>query len=202
MRLIKIAAMVTVFVFLLNSAVFAQGPEEYLKIIIEKILTVLKDNSLKSTEKTQERRKHIRTIIESRFDFEEMSKRALAVHWQKRTDAEKKEFIALFEDLLEHVYITRIESYSGEDVLFVEQSVDGDYSTVKTVVVRKNQRIPMDYKFMKINNEWKVYDVVIEGISLVSNYRTQFAKTISSGSYEALVKMLKEKKAGNEAKTQ
>ncbi|QWR79001.1 ABC transporter substrate-binding protein [Candidatus Magnetomonas plexicatena] len=196
----KIAFALIVFVFILESGAFAETPDELLKIVIDKIYTVLKDNTLKSKDKTPERRKHIRAIIESRFDFEEMSKRALAVNWQKRTDAEKKEFTALFESLLENVYITKIESYSGEEVLFLEQNVDGDYSTVKTMLIRKTQKIPIDYKLMKINNEWKVYDIVIEGISLVSNYRTQFTKMLGSGTYEGLVKTLKEKIAANEHK--
>ncbi|MBF0465449.1 MAG: ABC transporter substrate-binding protein [Nitrospirae bacterium] len=198
----KVVFALIVVVFLLESAAVAESPDELLKVVIDKIYTVLKDKALKSTEKTQERRKHIRSIIESRFDFEEMSKRSLAVYWQKRTDAEKKEFTSLFENLLENVYITKIESYSGEEVLFVEQSIDGDYSTVKTVIMRKAQKIPMDYKLMKINNEWKVYDVVIEGISLVNNYRTQFTRILGSGSYEGLVKTLKEKIASNESRTQ
>lgn len=202
MKYIKVVFALIVVVFLLESAAVAESPDELLKVVIDKIYTVLKDKALKSTEKTQERRKHIRSIIESRFDFEEMSKRSLAVYWQKRTDAEKKEFTSLFENLLENVYITKIESYSGEEVLFVEQSIDGDYSTVKTVIMRKAQKIPMDYKLMKINNEWKVYDVVIEGISLVNNYRTQFTRILGSGSYEGLVKTLKEKIASNESRTQ
>ncbi|MBF0518829.1 MAG: ABC transporter substrate-binding protein [Nitrospirae bacterium] len=202
MKYIKVVFALIVVVFILESVAVAESPDELLKVVIDKIYTVLKDKTLKSTDKTQERRKHIRSIIESRFDFEEMSKRALAIYWQKRTDAEKKEFTSLFENLLENVYITKIESYSGEEVLFVEQSIDGDYSTVKTVIMRKAQKIPMDYKLMKINSEWKVYDVVIEGISLVNNYRTQFTRILGSGSYEGLVKTLKEKITSNESKTQ
>ena len=130
---------------------------------------------------------------QQRFGFEEMSQRALGQHWQKRTPAEKKEFANLFGELLERSYITKIESYTGEQkVLYTKETIDKDYASVRTeIVVKRDANVEVVYQLLRRDGTWQVYDVVIEGVSLVNNYRTQFNNIISRESYEALVKKLK-----------
>lgn len=134
--------------------------------------------------------------MEEGFDFTEMSQRTLAMHWQKRTETEKKEFTDLFKNLLEGAYINKIEKYSDEQVNVIEEKTDGGFSTVKTEVITQKAKIPIDYRLKSVSNDngWKVYDVVIEGVSLVNNYRSQFQSIINTKGYDALTKMLKEKK--------
>ena len=169
-------------------------PTEQLKTSIEAVLKLLKDEDLKRPEKFKERRALLRKTIVERFDFNEMSKRALAVQWAKRTPQEKKEFVDMFTNLLEKSYMDRIEAYTDEEVEYNGESIDDDYAVVKTVVKAKDKEgIPIDYKLTKQGNQWLVYDVVIEGVSLVNNYRNQFNKIISAGSYADLVKKMKTK---------
>jgi phospholipid transport system substrate-binding protein len=173
----------------------AEGPREQARTAIEKTLTILKDKELKKPSRSRERRTLIRKEISSIFDFTEMSKQALGMHWPHRTEAEKKEFTALFSDLLEKTYIGKIEGYSNEKVFYDEQTIDGNYSTLKTrIVTAKNVTIPVVYRFIYKGQRWAVYDVVIEGVSLVGNYRTQFNRIIRTESYKGLVDRLKSKR--------
>ncbi|MBF0565462.1 MAG: ABC transporter substrate-binding protein [Nitrospirae bacterium] len=177
-------------------AAFADTPQTIIKSAIDRVLLSLNDESLKSPGKAKERRAKIRAIFDERFDVEEMSKRALSVNWEKRTDAEKKEFVPLFGNLIVNTYIGRIEKYSGEAINYAGEQVDGNYAEVKTEVNAKDGgKIPINYYMLNKNNEWKVYDVSIEGVRLVNNYRSQFASIINTKSYEELVKLLKEKKS-------
>jgi phospholipid transport system substrate-binding protein len=175
----------------------ADGPKDQTKETIDRVLTILKNKELNKSSMTKERRAMIRKEIGARFDFEEMSKRALGMHWKQRNEAEKKEFVSLFSDLLESTYINRIESYSGEKVVYEDQILDGDYATVKTrVITSRNVETPIAYRLSKNGSKWSVYDVVIEEVSLISNYRKQFNQVIKDKSYEALVKKLKDKQIG------
>jgi phospholipid transport system substrate-binding protein len=125
-----------------------------------------------------------------------MAKRSLALHWKDRTPQEKTDFIALFSDFLEDVYIRKIERYEDEKVRYTDERSDGPYATVRTVVVTATgTEIPVDYKIFKKDRKWEVYDIIIEGVSLVNNYRTQFNQIIRYGSYEELVSRLKKKVA-------
>lgn len=179
-----------------KSLVIAAGkPIEQVKETIESVLDILKDERLKKPNKTEERRSKLRNAVGARFDYEEMAKRSLALHWQKITPKERKEFTELFGELLEKSYINKIESYTDEKILYTDETIDLDYSVVKTkIITKRNLEIPIDYKLMKSGTQWKVYDVVIEGVSLIGNYRTQFGKIIRSHSYAELVKRLKSKK--------
>ncbi|MBI4256350.1 MAG: ABC transporter substrate-binding protein, partial [Candidatus Rokubacteria bacterium] len=135
-----------------------------------------------------------RRIANDIFDFSETAKRSLARHWQSRTPAEREEFVQLFGDLLERSYISKIELYGGEKIGYIGESMDGDLATVRTrIVTRHGSEIPIDYKMHHLGSRWLVYDVTIEGVSLVANYRTQFNKIIQTSSYAELVKRMKTK---------
>lgn len=172
----------------------AMSPTDYVKITVDKVLEILRNKELKKPEKTSERRAAIRKAVDETFDFEEMAKRSLAIHWKDRTPEERKEFVPLFTDLLERSYIKKIEGYTDEEVIYVSETIDGGYASVKTkIVTKKKTEIPIEYRLYKKNAKWEVYDVVIEGVSLVNNYRTQFNKIIRTQSYPELVKRLKDK---------
>lgn len=167
---------------------------DQVKQTVDAVLEVLKNKELKRPEKKEERRTKIRKIVTERFDFEEMARRSLAQHWKQRTPEERKEFIALYTDLLEGTYIRKVEKYEDEKVVYVSEKVDGPYVTVKTnIATKKEVAIPIEYRLLKKGGKWEVYDIVIEGVSLVNNYRTQFNSIIRSNSYEELVKRLKNK---------
>jgi len=191
----------TISVLFIGSAlhtvsVQAAAPTEQLKTSIDAVLKLLKDPELKRPEKFKERRALLRKTIIERFDFNEMSKRALATQWAKRTPQEKKEFVEMFTNLLEKSYMDRIEAYTDEEIEYNGESIDNDYAVVKTTVKAKDKEgIPIDYKLTKQGDQWLVYDVVIEGVSLVNNYRNQFNRIISAGSYAELVKKMKTKEA-------
>jgi len=190
------------FVFsvcLLFSAFFAGKsdagePTDQVKKTVDTVIQILNDNELRKPERLDERRSKIREAVERSFDFEEMAKRSLALHWKDRTPQEKTEFVSLFSDFLEDVYIRKIERYEDEKVIYTDEKADGPYATVKTIVATaKGTEIPVAYKIFKKDQKWEVYDIVIEGVSLVNNYRSQFNQIIRSGSYEELVIKLKKK---------
>jgi phospholipid transport system substrate-binding protein len=172
----------------------AGEPTDQVRETVDAVVKILNDKELKKTEKEKERRARIRQTIVKRFDFEEMAKRSLAAHWKDRTPAEQKEFVALYSDLLENSYVRKIERYENEKVVYYDERLDGDYALVKTKIVDKNGlTIPVEYRILKKESRWEVYDIVIEGVSLVNNYRTQFTQIIRSSSYNDLVKRLREK---------
>ena len=172
----------------------AGEPTAMVKQTTDKVIDILKNKEMKKTGKTKERRAAIRRTISERFDFEEMSRRSLARYWNQRTPDEKKEFVALFSDLLERTYIRKIESYTDERFIYGDETDEGDYAVVKTkIITSKNVDVPIEYRMQKKNGGWLVYDVVIEGVSLVNNYRNQFNEIMHSGSYETLVRKLKNK---------
>lgn len=171
----------------------AGEPTEQIRQTVDDVLEVLNNRELKKPAARETRRKKIHDIVNKRFDFEEMAKRSLAVHWAGRTPEERTEFVTLYSELLENTYIRKVERYDNEKVSYVGEKVDGQYATVKTVVSTKEVDIPVDYKIFREAGKWGVYDIVIEGVSLVNNYRTQFNQIIRSSSYEDLVKRLREK---------
>jgi len=174
--------------------VLAGEPEEKIKQTTDKILSILTDPALKNPSKEGERRKLIRGAVDERFDWEEMARRSLARHWNQRTAEEKKEFVRLFADLLERTYMSKVEDYSGEKIRYEGERADGEYAVVKLkIITKKNRDIAVEYRLKKEGGDWLVYDVSIEGVSLVNNYRTQFSSIISQSSYENLVKRLREK---------
>ena len=174
----------------------AAAPTEQLKTSIDAVIKILRDEGLKRPEKAKERRELLLKTIKERFDFEEMSKRTLATPWAKRTPQEKKEFTDIFTNLLQNSYMTRIEEYTDEEVEYSGEKIDDGFAVVKTTLRAKDKEgIPIDYKLIKEGDRWSVYDVVIEGVSLVNNYRSQFNRIISADSYPELVKKMKSKEA-------
>lgn len=172
----------------------AGEPTDQIKQTTDKILSIITNPALKPPSKTPEREKLIRQAVDERFDWEEMARRALATHWAKRTLEERKEFVRLFADLLERTYKKKVEDYSGEKVLYEGETKDRDYATVKVkILTKKDKDIPVEYRLKKEGNDWFVYDVSIEGVSLVNNYRTQFNSIIVQSSYENLIKRLRDK---------
>lgn len=169
-------------------------PTEQIKATVDKALVVLRDAKLKPAAKLKERRDELRKILFARFDFTEMAKRSLGANWRRRTPQEQEEFVRLFSDVLERAYADIIESYSGEKIVYLNERVDADYADVNSkIVTGKGQEYSINYKAHFVGNEWKVYDVVAENISLVNNYRSQFTRVISKDSYEELVRRLKDK---------
>jgi phospholipid transport system substrate-binding protein len=177
------------------------GPAtDQVKATVDQVIKILTDPALKGEKKAQERRAKLRQVVLQRFGFNEMAKRSLGVHWSERTPQERAEFVKLYTDLLERAYIDRIEGYTGEKILYVGEAVDGSYSEVKSkIVTKKNQEVPIVYRLINHDSNWEVYDIVIEGVSLVNNYRAQFSKIIRTSSYEDLVKKMQVKLEGEEA---
>lgn len=173
---------------------WAGAPTDQLKGEINRVIKVLGDPELKKESKLRERRAAVRKIANEIFDFGETAKRSLARHWTPRTPAEREEFVQLFADLLERSYITKIDLYGGERILYVGEVLDGDQAIVRTKLISKQAtEIPVDYRMLRRGDRWLVYDVVIEGVSLVANYRAQFNKIITTSSYRELVKKLRTK---------
>ncbi|MEE9240325.1 MAG: ABC transporter substrate-binding protein, partial [bacterium] len=136
----------------------------------------------------------LRKAIAKQFDFTEMARRSLARYWKKRNKEERKEFVSLFSGILGKSYIGKIEAYTDEKILYVREKADGEFARVKTLIVTKRkQEIPITYRMHKVNDRWMVYDVVIEGVSLVNTYRQQFRTILRKTSYDGLVKKLREK---------
>ena len=178
----------------------AGEPTDQLKTHVDEVLKVLENPALRAPDKADERRAVIRKVANQIFDFEETAKRALGQNWTARTPAERKEFVGLFTDLLERSYVSRIEQYGGEKVTYAGDQVTGDQAVVKTRIVSKTgTEIPVDYRMHKMAEGWRVYDVTIEGVSLVANYRTQFNKIVQTESYQALVDRLKSRGTGDAA---
>ncbi len=167
---------------------------EQLRKTVDTVLMILNDKELKKPSQQEVRRTKIRAVVDRNFDFEEMAKRSLGIHWRDRTGQERADFIELYSDLLESTYVRKVERYENERVEYVEEKVEGPYALVKTkIITAKETAIPVDYRIMRKAGKWEVYDVVIEGVSLVNNYRTQFNQIIRSSSYEELVRKLKNK---------
>ena len=181
-------------VTVLGGAVEAGIPTDQLRAATDRVLKVLQDPALKPPAGEDARRQQIRAIADEVFDWRETGKRALAQHWQARSPKEQQEFSVLFAELVERSYIGKIARYSGERIVYAGETVEGDQATVKTKLITKsNMEIPIDYRMRKDGDRWRAYDVVIEGVSLVSNYRGQFNKIIQQSGYGELVNKLKVK---------
>ena len=169
-------------------------PTEQLRAQMDRVIKVLDDPELKRDGRQAERRAAIRGLATELFDFEETSRRSLGPHWNARTPAEREQFVKLYADLLERSYIDKIETYSGERIQFVGEAVERDQATVRTRLATKaGTEIPVDYRMHRVGERWLTYDVAIEGVSMVANYRAQFNKIIQASGYASLVSKLTEK---------
>lgn len=180
---------------LLSAKAAVIAPKEAIKATVDSVLEVLRDKSLSLPDKKAERRGRLRTLIKDRFDFSEMSMRVLARHWKARTPEEAREFTAVFSDLLVGSYIGKIEAYTDEKVIFNKEVIKGDgkYASVSTTIATKKVDIPIDYKVILRDGKWWVYDVVIEGVSFISTYRSQYDDIVVRESYTALIQKMKNK---------
>lgn len=170
----------------------AGAPTDQLKVSVGQIIKVLEDPSLKPEAKLKERRAAIRKEAEVVFDFGETAKRALGRHWQALADKDRQEFTGLFTDLIERAYISKIERYSGERIAYAGEAIEGGLATVRTrFLTKQGTEIPVDYRMQQRGDRWLVYDVSVEGVSLINNYRTQFEKIIQTSSYSELVRRMK-----------
>ena len=142
----------------------------------------------------------LETVIAARFDYAEMSKRALAAHWPPLTNSQRAEFVELFKAFLSDRYAGKIEGYSGEQVEYLSERLEGEYAEVRTKLVSTKVEIPMDYRLINKAGKWYAYDIIADGVSLVKNYRSQFDKIIRSDSYEELVTRLRNRAVGEEKK--
>jgi phospholipid transport system substrate-binding protein len=175
---------------------WAGPPTDLLRVQIDRVVKTMEEPDLKKEGKSRERRAAVRKIAEDIFDFTETAKRSLGRHWQPRTGAERREFVDLFANLLERSYLSKIELYSGEKIAYLGDTIDGDQAMVRTRIATKHgTEIPVDYKMYRHGDRWLVYDVIIEGVSLIANYRTQFNKIIQTSSYQELVRKMKTKQA-------
>ena len=173
---------------------WAGAPTDQLRGAIDRVIKTLDNPALKGDSKVGERRTAVRKIANDIFDFGEIARRSLGRHWQGRTDKEREEFISLFGDLLERSYISKIELYGGEKILYTNERMDAEVAVVSTKIITKNgTEVPIDYRLLRRGDRWLVYDISIEGVSLVSNYRTQFNKIIQTTSYGELVKKMRAK---------
>ncbi|UCE81732.1 MAG: ABC transporter substrate-binding protein [Deltaproteobacteria bacterium] len=189
---------VFLLIFGLAGVALAGEPTESIRQTTDKIIAILQDPAFQEPEKEPERKRLIRLAADERFNWREMARRSLARHWKKRTNEEKQEFVALYADLLERTYMNRIENYSGEKVTYDGERIEGNYSLVNiTVYTSQDLEIPVQYRLKKRGSDWLIYDVLVEGVSLINNYRQQFNDIILKSSYEDLVEQLR-KKVANE----
>ena len=179
----------------------AESPTEVVRTTINEVIRILNDDSLKSPAKLLPRRRLLEQVIAQRFDYAEMSKRALAVHWTPSTKEQRDEFVDLFKGFLSDRYASKIEGYAGEQVDYLGERLDGQYAEVRTKLRSSKVEIPMDYRLINKGGRWYAYDIIVDGISLVKNYRSQFDKIIRSGSYEELVRRLQNRTVGEEKKS-
>jgi len=198
MRRSRIVAIGLLFLALaLGAEIAAAGvATDQIKSTVDKAIIVLKDPRLKPSAKTKERREQLKQILYARFDFTEMARRALGANWRRRTPQEQEEFVRLFTDILERAYADIIEGYSDEKIIYLNERVDGTYADVGSkILTSKGEEYSIYYKAHLVSNEWKVYDVVAENISLVNNFRSQFNRVIANSSYEELIRRLRDKAA-------
>jgi phospholipid transport system substrate-binding protein len=197
MKYCRIVSYVFIGIFLImftSTFLWAGEPGELVMKTIDKGLAIFKDPSLSGKEKLGERKQKLWEELSPIFNFGEMSKRALGKHWNERSDEEKQEFVELFTSVLNDSYIGKTDGYSGEKVVYLRERQAGAGSKVQTKFVAKTgKEISVDFNLLNNHGKWKVYDVIIEGVSLVNNWRKQFYDTLTRSSYEDMVQKIKKK---------
>lgn len=182
------------FYLFMPSYLNAGPPTDQIQSTLDKVLVILRDPELKSEAKKKERRARLRQVIYSRFDFSEMAKRSLGSHWRGLGPEQQREFTEIFTDLLESAYVDKIEGYNDEKFVYTKENQDQNFAEVNTkVMTRKSQEFSINYRLHLVKGNWKVYDMVVENISLVNNYRAQFNRIMTNSSYEELVRRMRER---------
>ena len=193
-RLAAVAWLFLFLIFLGHPSQSLAGPAtDSVKGTIDQVLRVLQDKEMKKPDRVDERRQIIEKTIGDRFSWEEMAKRTLGTQWAKLTDKQRQEFVDLFRTLLTNTYIDRIENYAGEQVQYLNERLQDGFAEVRTKIASGKAEYPMDYRLLNKSGEWRVYDIVLDGVSLVANYRGQFNKILHSSGYDDLVQKLRTK---------
>ncbi len=193
-KTVSAALVLLLFCSLAPSVARAGVPTEQVRSTVDKVLAILRERRRNPENKKNEARAELRQVISGRFDFEEMAKRSLATHWRRRSPQEQREFVKLFSDLLEKSYADKIESYNGEKVVYARENQDKDHAEVDTkVVTKKGEEFSINYKLRDAGGQWRVYDVVIENISLVNNYRSQFNRVLTKSPFEELLQKMRDR---------
>src|SRR5678816_579550 len=174
-------------------SVSAGEATEAMRGTIDEVPRILANKALKQPAKANDRRQLLEKVVGERFDYEEMSRRSLGASWANLSDKEKQEFVSLFQTLLVNTYADKIESYTGDGVQFLNERNEKEYAEVRTKVLTGKTEIPLDYRLLNKGSGWRVYDVVVDGVSLVNNYRGQFTKILRNGSYADLIDQLRKK---------
>jgi phospholipid transport system substrate-binding protein len=181
-------------IFLFSFSLSASGkvtPSERIKETVDQVLTVLQDDSLGR----QDRRDRVKQIVRKRFDYESMSQVILGKNWRKATKPQREQFITLFRELLEQTYYSAIDSYNNQSVRMGRERIKEKRANVQTYIIAANKELAVSYKMRFRNDDWYAYDVAVEGVSLVSNYRTSFNNLVKNEGMEGLLAELAEKVA-------
>lgn len=180
-------------------SLWAESVMAQLESTVDRVVEILKDARPQRDTRGGGRRDRLREVIAPRFDFEEMAKRSLGEYWQ-RYASRKTEFVAAFTNFIEDSYLSKIEAYKNEKILYNRERVDEGFAEVETkVVTGKGDEIPINYRLHSVGGKWKVYDVLIENVSLVNNYRSQFKRILYHASFDELLKRLQEKRSESSA---
>ncbi|HZV83004.1 MAG TPA: ABC transporter substrate-binding protein [Geobacteraceae bacterium] len=191
-----VLAILLLVTMLFAPAIAVASVTDEVKTVVDQVVSIVSDKEMKKPKNEGKRRAALDKTISTIFDYNEMAKLSLGVHWRDRSAAERQEFVKLFKTLLENSYADKIESYNNEKISYLKESVEGDSAEVKSkIVTAKREEFTIDYRLKKDGAKWMVCDVVIEGVSLVANYRSQFNRIVRGQGYAALVKKLKDKSA-------
>jgi phospholipid transport system substrate-binding protein len=171
------------------------SPTQVVQSATEQVLQVVQDSDLAAVA-PERRRGEVQRIADRLFDFPEMARRSLALHWRERTPQEQTEFVTVFKQLLARAYLGKLENYAGEQIVYLGETVDGEFATVRSkIVTSRGSEIPVDYRLHLVGARWAVYDVAVSGVSFVGNYRGQFDRIIRGSSYQTLMQDLRAKYA-------
>lgn len=185
------ALLLSLFLFF-PAAARGGEPTDQIRGAIDRGLSIIKRPDLQGDARKAQRRALLRKDLFPYFNFEEMSRRSLGIHWKRRTPQERRDFIALFQELLENAYAGKIEGYKGEKIVYGKESLDPPYAEVRTrIVTPRGEEFSVNYRLIKDGSRWRVYDIVIEGVSLVNNYRSQFAELLDKHSFGEMMERLR-----------
>src|SRR5215510_230869 len=177
------------------------GPRDAVESAVDRFMAIVQNGRSDSAAVAADRTSQIRGIVREMFDFDEIARRALARHWQTLQREEQTEFVTLFRDLLERAYLTQIETVGNEKILFLGETSEGGGATIvrSKIVTRQGKEIPLDYRMHLLDGRWRIYDVVVQGVSFIASYRTQFDRVIRAESYGSLRERLQKKAAEHAA---
>jgi phospholipid transport system substrate-binding protein len=175
------------------TAASSTPPQEVVQSAVTRVIAILQDDELARPANLERRRVELRRVADELFDFDEMARRTLARHWSDRSAQERQEFVGLFADLLERSYVGKVETFAGERMVYLGETIDGDYAAVRTRIVARKTEIPVAYRLSRNGQHWAVYDILFEGVSFVATYRSQFNRIIQASSFAQLIEKMRQK---------